>query len=149
MSETRIKGQEVTVRISRQRQIEASITAIKDLTIQFDFATLEEGYLGEKTMRKDDIFNGLSGSMTIDAESQDVFQLIEFIKLRAQRDPSISLADSRINATATFAFPNGQRPKIVVRDMKFDAIPIGVPSRDGYVNMTLSWKAEDARVLYV
>jgi len=147
VSETRIKGQEVTVRITRQGVPEVTVTAIKDITIQFDMATIEEGYLGETTMRKDDIFNGVSGSMTIDAESQDLFELIEFIKLRAQRDPSIPVANSRINATATFAFPNGQRPRIIVRDMKFDAIPIAVSSRDSFVNASLSFKAEDARVL--
>lgn len=138
----------MTVRIARGRAVESTITAIKDITIQFDFATLEEGYLGETTMRKDDIFNGVSGSMTIDAEGQEVFELLDFIKRRAQRSATIgNLADARINATATYAFPNGQRPRILVRDMKFDAAPIAAPSRDAYVNVALSYKAEDCRVI--
>lgn len=147
MAELRLRGQEVTLRIARGNVPEVTLTAIKDFTVQFDFATIEEGYLGETTMRKDDIFNGLSGSMTIDAEGQEVLQFLDFVKQRAQR--RLVLSESRVNVTARYTFPNGQTPRIVVRDLKFDAAPFAAPSRDGYVNVALSWKAEDGRVLIV
>lgn len=123
------------------------MTAFKSLTIQYDFATIDEGYLGETTMRKDDIFNGVSGAVELDAESQDLFTFLDFIKRRAQRDPTISLANARINMTARFTFPNGQTPRVVVRDMKFDAAGPNVGGRDTYVGVSLPYKAEDARVL--
>lgn len=149
MAETRLKGQEVSIRLTRANRVETTLTAIKDLTIQWDFATQEEGYLGETTMRKDDIFNGMSGSLTIDAEDQALFQFIDFLKRRAQRRPDTPINESRVNMTARFTFPNGQTPRILVKDMKFDAVPIATPSRDAYVNGTFSWKAEDSRILTV
>jgi hypothetical protein len=147
VTETRLRGQEVSVRLARGGITEATLTAIKDLTIQFDFATIEEGYLGETVMRKDDIFNGVSGSLTMDSEGQEQFQFINFLVRRAQRAEDTPVNQSRVNATARFTFPNGQVPRIVVRDMKFDAVPLAVPSRDAYVNATFPYKAETARIL--
>jgi hypothetical protein len=145
MAETRLRGQEVTLRLVRGRDVEATVTAFKDFTVQFDLATMEEGYLGELTMRKDDIYNGVSGSFTVDAESQDLFVLMDFIKRRAQR--KIPVNQSTINVTARFTFPNGETPKLLIRDLKFDAIPIAVPGRNAYVNGSFSYKAEDARFI--
>lgn len=145
MSESRVRGQEVVLRIARGNVPEATITAFKSITIQYDFATIEEGYLGETTMRKDDIFNGLSGTLEVDHESQDLLLFLDFLKRRAQRE--ISVVSNRVNATARFTFPNGQTPKVLVRDMKFDAIPVNIPGRAAYVNSSLPWKAEDGRVL--
>lgn len=147
MTETRIRGQEVVIRIAQGNAPVANVTAIKEFTAQFDLATIEQGYLGETTMRKDDIFNGISGSFTIDAESQDLFTFIRTLQLRAQRDPSTPVQTTRINATGRFTFPNGQTPRLIVQDMKFDAIPISVPSRDAYVNAAFSYKAENARII--
>ncbi len=137
------------MRLARGNVTEATLTAIKDFTIQWDLATSEEGYIGETTMRKDDIFNGVSGSFTVDAEGQELLLLIDFIKRRAQRDARTPVNTSRVNATVRLTFPNGQVPRIIVRDMKFDAIPLAVPSRDAYVNSAFSYKAEDARILTV
>lgn len=147
MAETRIRGQEVSLRLTRNGNFEGTLTAIKDFTMQYDFATLEEGYLGETTMRKDDIFNGVSGSFTIEAEGQEVFLFLEAIKARTQNRATVN--QNRINATAFFTFPNGQTPQILIRDLKFDAAPINVSDRQSYVNVSLSYKAEDARVLAV
>ncbi len=149
MSETRLRGQEVSIRLTRANRVETTITAIKDLSIQWDFATIEEGYIGETTMRKDDIFNGMSGSLTIDAEDQALFLFIDFLKRRAQRRPDVPINESRVNMTARYTFPNGQTPRILTKDMKFDSIPLATPSRDAYVNVTMPWKAEDSRILTV
>jgi hypothetical protein len=145
MAETRIRGQEVSIRISRNANVESTITAVKDFTVQLDMATLDEGYLGETTMRKDDIFNGVSGSFTIDHESQDILVFMDFIKQRAQR--RIPVNQSRANATGRFTFPNGDVPRLLIPDMKFDAIPISVPGRNAYVNSSFSYKAEDVRFI--
>lgn len=147
MTETRIRGQEVSIRITRANRIETTLTAIKDFTVQWDFASSEEGYLGETTMRKDMIFNGMSGSMTIDAEGQEMLLFIEFLKQKAQR--KIDINENQVNATARFTFPNGQTPRLLIRDMEFDGVPFAAGSRDAYVNGTFPWKAEDSRVLTV
>ena len=123
------------------------MTAFSDFTFQYDFATQEEGYLGETTMRKDDIFNGISGSFTVHQESQEILLFQDFLKRRAQRKPDTPVNQSRVNATVRLTFPNGETPRVIIRDMKFDASPNAAPSRDAYVNTAFSYKAEDARVI--
>ena len=147
MTETRLRGQEVNMRLVRNGIVEETVTAFKDFSVQLDMATLDEGYLGETTQRKDDIYNGVSGSFTVDHESQDILLLMEFIKNRAQRDPNVPIQSSTVNATVRLTFPNGDTPRILVKDMKFDPLPISVPSRDAYVNTGFSYKSEDAQFI--
>jgi hypothetical protein len=138
MSETRLRGQEVTIRLARGNEVEATITAITDFTAQLDLAILSEGYIGETTMRKDDIYNGTSGGFTVHNESQELFTFVDFLARRAQR--LIPVNESTVNAVGRFTFPNGQTPRLLIRDMKFGAIPIAVPSRDAYVNTGFTYE---------
>lgn len=135
----------MVLRITREGRPETTLTAFSDFTFQYDFASSEEGYLGETTMRKDDIYNGISGSFTVHAESQDLLLFLDFIKERAQRKRNVN--QSRINATVRLTFPNGETPRVLIRDMKFDAAPVAVPGRDAYVNTAFSYKAEDAKTI--
>lgn len=137
----------MVVRLARENITEAQVTAFKDFTTSFDLATLEEGYLGETENRFDDIANGSSGSFTIDAEGPEVFRLINFIVERAQRRRDVNT--SRVNATASYQFPDGRRPRLLTKDMKFDAIPISTGGRDAYVNAAFSYKAPVPRLIEV
>lgn len=145
MAELRIKGQEMTVRLARGSIVEQSLTAIADLTVQLDLATLDQGYLGEKTNRKDDIFNGVSGSLTLHPEGQEAFEFADFLVRRAQRDPVTIGVE--VNLTARYTFPNGDTPLVLVKDLKFAALPIASPSRDAYISMALSYVAASARFI--
>lgn len=145
MGETRIRGQEAQIRLSRNAVVESTITAIKTFNIQWDFAILEEGYLGEKTMRKDDIFNGGSGAFDIDPESQELLLLIDFIRQRAQRRTAVN--DSRVNSTVRLTFPNGDTPLVLLPDMKFDPANLTIPKRDSYVSSSFSYKVEEPRII--
>jgi hypothetical protein len=146
VTETRLRGQEVTARIAVGNEVQAAITAIRDLSIQIDMEQLSEGYLGETTDRKDDIVSGASGSFTVDVEDQTHFLLIDTIKQRAQR--RIPVNETRINLTARFTLPNGQTPRALVRDMKFGPLPLNVGSRRDYVNTSFDFVSEDVRFIY-
>lgn len=145
MADTRLKGQEVVIRFTRQGRLESQVTAVKDFTINVDLATIQEGYLGEPEDRFDDIVNGCSGSISIVHEGPEVLRLIQFIIDRAQR--KIVGDDAKINVTARFNFPDGRRPRVMIRDLKFDAIPIGASGRAEYVGSTFSFKAPVPRIL--
>lgn len=147
MVETRLRGQEASIRIARGNVVEDTVTAIKNFTAQLELAILEEGYLGETTVRKDDIFNGISGSFDVDYESQDVLVLIDAIKQRAQRRPAVPVQSTTINATVRFTFPNGDTPRILVKDMKFGALPINIGARDSYIGSSLSYGCEDIKFI--
>ncbi len=145
MTETRIRGQEVTIRLAKANDIQATITAFKDFTMTFRGKILEEGYLGETTLRYDDISDGIAGTFTLHAESQDILLLLQYIQQRQQR--AISVQTSRINTTARFSFPNGDTPKAFIKDMKFGEIPLAIPERSQYVNAAFPFNAERAQFI--
>ena len=145
MTETRLRGQEVTIRLSRENAIEATVTAFKDFTMAFRGRILEEGYLGETNLRYDDISDGVGGSFTVHAESQDLFVLMEFIRARQERQ--IDVRTSRVNATGRFSFPNGDRPRMFIKDMKFGETPVTIGGRDAYVSTGFTYNAERAKFI--
>lgn len=145
MSELRIRGQEITLRLTRGNIVQRTITAIKDFTAQLDFEKSDEGYLGETTNRKDDIFNGASGSFTVDAEGQDLFLFCDFVKRKAQR--KLPVNQDAVNMSGRFAFPNGDTPKLQLKDLKFGPMPIGVPGRTQYVNTAFDYSTDDITFL--
>lgn len=147
MAENRLKGQDVQIRLNLGRNILRTITAVDSFTLGYQFAVISKGYLGETTMRKDDIFNGISGSIRFDHESQDALLLLDTIKRRAQRAIDVPVADNQINAAVVLQFPNGQRPRVAVRDMKFGEASVEVTGRDSYVGTPLAYEAPEARVI--
>lgn len=132
-------------RITRGGRVEDTITAFKDFSFQYEFAQNSEGYLGETTERKDEIFNGISGSFTVHQESQDILFFQQAIKERAQR--KVAVNGQRINITARLTFPNGETPRVIIPDVKFGATPNNVPGRADYVNTAFTYAAEDARII--
>lgn len=137
----RIRGQEIQIRLTRNGVLERTLTAIKSLTFTPKMDILREGYLGEKTDRRDNIYRGAAVELTFHPESSDALSLIAFIVARAKRDAPE--ATSHVNVVFVAAFPNGQRPRISVPDVKFGDIPFNMPARDQYVDMKLSGEAED------
>jgi hypothetical protein len=147
MAENRLKGQDVQIRLNLGRNILRTITAVDSFTFTYQFAILSKGYLGETTMRKDDIFNGIAGNLRFDQESQDALVLLDTIKRRAQRLPDVPVNETVINAAVTLSFPNGQRPRVAIRGLAFGDSSVEVSSRDAYVGTPLSFEAPDARVI--
>ncbi len=99
----------------------------------------EEGYLGEKTNRYDEIFNGVRGRLELHFENQDVFSLMTSIIDRAKRrTPGV-----QINVKATLNFPNGERPRILISNASFGELPFNFPSRGDYGTAGLEFQAED------
>lgn len=145
MPETRLRGQEVQIRLTQENVPIATVTAFKEFSHVFKGKVLEEGYLGETTMRYDDISDGQGGSFTVHAESQDVFIMFETIRARQRRQ--VSVQTTRFNATGRFSFPNGDTPKLFIKDMKFGEIPINVSGRDAFVGASIPYNSEDSRFI--
>ncbi len=55
----RIKGQEIEVRLIVDGVLQSTLTDIRSFEVTPKLEKLEEQYLGETTMRYDEIFNGL------------------------------------------------------------------------------------------
>jgi hypothetical protein len=140
----RIKGQEASIVIvSATSGLEPSITEVKSFTIQFDREILSEGYVGQNTEQKDDIFKGISGSLEIHLQTADILSLLQRINEVSKR----RLPGESIQIVATYNFPLGGRRRIVVPDAKFGDIPIENSDRDAFISVSLDFAADDANIL--
>lgn len=130
----RIKGQEISLLIVTNGQVEAELNDIRSLTITPRFDLLEENYLGETSTRYDEIFKGCSFDMELHYETQAVLTFIETIKARAQRRTPGTV----VNIKTTLNFANGQRPKIILKDCFFADLPLGFAGRSDYGTLKIS-----------
>lgn len=140
-TELRIRGEEVQVRLIRNKVLERTLTAIKSMTFTAKFVILTEGYLGKTTNDRDEIFQGVSMALEFHSTSKDQWELINFVKTRATRRGDQSLFV--VNASFVGTFPNGDRPRITTPDLKFGDMPIAVSGRETYVSQTITAECED------
>ena len=143
MAQPRIRGQEVTVTFIGDGVPRDVINAVRSFEIAAQMEILRESYLGETTDRRDDIYRGVRGRIEFHTENQDVLVLTRFIVDRARR----RRPGDRINVKATLAYPNGDRPIIVLPDVFFGEVPITFPSRSDYVTAAYEFEADDFRVV--
>lgn len=142
MSDQRIKGQEVAILIVRDSVLEESLDAIQSCNIEGEFEVKSVGYLGEKTNRKDDIFNGVKFDLECHLHNQLYFKFLKALKDRAMRNtPNVIF-----NISAVLNFPNGDTPVILIPDCKFGSNPIAIPARGDYVKVKLQGEASDYEI---
>lgn len=140
---TRLKGQETAVSFVSSNGTEESVADVKSFDIQFDRDILSEGYLGQTTEQKDDIFKGVTGKLEFHVRSAAFLDLIQRMNNATKR----RLPGEQFEIVSTLTFPDGQRRRILVADAKFGGIPVSIPSRDDYVSVTFDYAADDGAIL--
>jgi len=143
MASQRIKGQEVELQLVIDGTVQDTVTAFSSFEISAELEKLEESYLGEKTPRFDEIFNGISGSLDFHSENKSVFNIMQSIIDRAKR----RTPGTQINLKATLNYPNGDRPRVLLQDVYFGAIPLNFGSRSDYGSVSLDFSCSDIKVL--
>lgn len=138
----RIKGQEVVLSFTTPDGSAEGLQDVLSFEAELQMEILRERYLGDSTDRRDDIFRGVAGRAELHLEQQDYLTFTQRVQDRAQRRTA---AAGVFNATASFAFPNGQRPRLTFENIFFDALPIRVSGSDAYVTVTIAWECEGIR----
>jgi hypothetical protein len=146
VSEARIKGQEVELLLVKGGVPQASITDVRSFEIAAQLEILREGYLGETTDRRDEIYRGVRGRMEVHFEGAAIFNLMRGVIDRARRRSAAAI-DEVINIKATLNFPGGDRPVILIRNAFFGEMPVTFGSRSDYGTLSLEFEAEDFTVL--
>lgn len=139
----RIKGQEVEILLILNGEPLATLFDIKSFEFSFDQEIMSEGYLGETTKRQDSIFNGITGRFEANVESEDFLGFYTQVVDKARR----RIAGTQINIKTTLNFPNGDRPRIVIPDVEFGALPLNFGSRSDYGAVSIDFKAAEANIL--
>lgn len=142
----RIKGQEIEVGLVAGNRLRAELNDIRSFEMEYQLEILAEGYLGETTKRRDAVFNGISGSMSIHCHDQEILVLATEVVAKARRRGP---PDYQVNIKVTLNFPNGQRPRIIIPNCELGALPIKIGGRTEYLEGTVSFEAEQANTIAV
>lgn len=143
MALQRIKGQEVEVLLVVDGVVQSTLTDVQSFEVMLDFETLQEGYLGEKSDRFDEVYKGVSGSMDLHNSSPDMWDFFEAVKDRAQRQSPGTV----VNVKATLNYPSGERRRAIMQDVFFEGMGIAFGSRTEYGSTKLSFKGSEYRTL--
>lgn len=144
MTAQRIKGQEVEVVITSGGAIQDTLTDIHNFNVEFESEVKSQGYLGEKTNRKDDIYNGTKFDFEMHTHSQDWLRFIITIHDRQKRNtPNVI-----INIGAVLFYPNGDEPQIFIPDAKFGPQAVSTASRGDYTNKKIQGECDDMSVSF-
>jgi hypothetical protein len=143
VADQRIKGQEVEVLMVLNGSVQNTITDVRSFEIAIQTELLREGYLGEKTDRRDEKFNGVRGRMELHYENKDIFDLIQSIVDRATRQSP----GTKINVKATLNFPNGDRPRVLISDVYFGEVPLSFGGRGEYGTVALEFEASGYKTI--
>ena len=133
----RIKGQEVSVLLLLNGEPQSSTNAVRSFSVEQQVEVTSEGYLGESTNRRDEVYNGVSGSLELHMDDPDVFDVVQAIINRATR----STAGTSINIKAALTFPSGVMKRVLVKDCFFGSIPMEFGSRTDFGTLTLDFEA--------
>lgn len=143
MSDARVRGEDLELRIISDGEVEGLITAITACEFEDQREIKSDGFVGERTNRKSSVYNGVRGNISLQIESSEWFDFMVKSKAKAKREtPNV-----QFNLIGTFLFPSGDVKQLSIPDVSFGAIPIRIASRTDWVTATLDWEASDYNVL--
>jgi len=140
---TRLKGQEVEVRLIKSGSIEKSLTDVVSFEFNPKLEIKSQGYLGETTDRHDDVYGGCTGKLTLHLERSAAAAFVRNLIERARR----RLPSFAVNILATVSFPDGETLRVLFPDCKFGAPPTSFGGRSEYVTLTLDFACDDYKTL--
>lgn len=140
MTDLRLRGQEVSIRIIRAGVVEDDITSISTFNDEDALEIKEDGFLGENTNRFDEILNGHGGDMEIQVSNSKAYQLRQSILDKAAR----RTPDVVFNVVRSDFFANGDSAVKTYLDVHWGSIPTTISSRGDFVKLKLSFKCSNA-----
>lgn len=143
MSTDRVRGQEVSILVTRAGDLETTLTDIQNFNLELEFELKSVGYLGEKTERKDYIFKGVKFDFEMHTHSQDWIPFVVAVQDKAKRNNATTV----FSITAVLQYPDGTTPDASLTDVSFGALPINVSARAEYVKHKIQGECEDLQLV--
>ena len=141
MANRRVKGLNTEVLMAGPNGLYENITAIRDHELEFIVDVIQEGYLGEASSRRDDIFDGVRGNFTVHIEDPEVFKFVRSLIARSRSqypDNSVSFA-----IETHVKFSDTSVEIIRIPNVHFTNVPVSMSGRKDYVTMRLSYESGD------
>lgn len=142
MTDQRLKGQEISIRIINAGVVQSAIDSISSFNEEVALELKEAGYLGEFVNRFDEILNGFGGDCECHLTRADSDTLDQAVIARATRQ-TVGIV---FNIIRTDIYPNGDSNVFTYTDVHWGAIPTTVGSRGDYVKKKYSFKCSERPV---
>lgn len=133
----RIKGQDTLLEVyADSTPIIQAHSPIRSFEVTFRQQKLEEQYLGDPSMRFDEIYQGVDFTMEMHFENDNVLKFAELIRNRAIGQSAAT--KTVVNIRTSLQFPGGVKTSIVLNDCYFENIPMNFADRSSYGAVTLT-----------
>jgi hypothetical protein len=141
-AEQRIKGQEIEIRVLSGTSVVSSLKSISSINHSTVLELKEDGYIGERQNRYDEIFNGYKGDFENQPSDASYHNFEDLVVARARRDrPELVF-----NIIITEFFPNGSTAVITYSDVKWGGMDGSVGARADYKKDKYSFATETRSV---
>ena len=139
-SSARILGQDTTVLITRDGNLEDTLTNVVSFSVEDQFELKSQGYLGRKTDDKDYFFKGSKFDLELHLHRQEWFKFRNAMLAKAKRETP----DLVFSITTVLNFPNGETPTVTFNDVAFGAVPLNAGGRGDYISVKLTGECSEA-----
>ncbi len=140
----RIRGENVQVKIIEGgKDILLGDRAVVSLEYTPQQEITSTGFLGETTERKDEVYRGVTGTLTLQMSDGTATDFVRRLNDRARRAvPAFS-----VQIVATEVYPSGDTRVLLFPDVQFGPQAKRYASRDAYGQVELPWACNDYKVL--
>lgn len=141
-ADLRLKGQEVTVKITRAGSVVTEINSIGSFNDNVMLEIKQDGFLGEAVDRFDEVLGGYGGDFEIQHNTARWHELVLAIESRARREQP----DLVFNVIRTDFYANGETAVITFIDVKWGAVPRNLSGRAEYDKAKFEFKTSEKDV---
>lgn len=141
----RVKGEDTNLTFSTPTGPAEGMDLIESWEATLQIEIMRQGYIGETTDRRDEVFRGCAGQCVLHMESAGYFRFTQLVQDRAQRR---SPAAGKFNVTSSIKFNDGSRVRLTFEDVKFGELPLRTPGRSDHMAGTISWECETIRRVF-
>ncbi len=135
MATQKLKGQEVTIVITRGGALEDELTDIHNFECSLEMENPTMGYLGQTHDDVDELFKRCSGTMELHMHTSAVARFEKAVLDRATR----KTPDLVIGIGATLTMPDGTNVTKAFPDARFGTMVMTAGSRADFVNFKIPW----------
>lgn len=130
-----LKGQEVKLVALQDGSPIQEINSVASFNENVDLALQQQGYLGEKVNRFDEILNGFGGDVEMHVNQPAWVRFQKSVIARAQR----AAPDLQFNLVRVDYYASGGSTIFTYLDIKFGAMPTSIGSRADKVKVKFSF----------